>query len=254
MGRLAENLKVPELKLLVLDIETTPNLAYVWGLWDQNVGLNQIAESTEMLCWAAKWVGKRGVSFRSKNDPDMVEEIHRLLSEADCVIHYNGQRFDVPHLNREFLLAGLPPPAPFEQIDLWNTIKRRFKFPSTKLEYVSRALGLSGKVKHEGFELWTGCMEGDPKAWAMMERYNKQDVVLTEELYGVVKPWITKHPTRTLYQGGSHCPICGGKNMVKDGYAYTSVSKYQRWRCEDCGGWFRSGARVGSVSVRQTPL
>ena len=29
-----------EFKCLVLDIETAPNLGYIWGLWDQNIGIN----------------------------------------------------------------------------------------------------------------------------------------------------------------------------------------------------------------------
>jgi chromosome partitioning protein len=33
------------LKVLLLDIETSPNLAHVWGIWQQNVGLSQLLET-----------------------------------------------------------------------------------------------------------------------------------------------------------------------------------------------------------------
>lgn len=244
----------PKIKTLCLDIETSPNLAYVWGLFNQNISLNQLVDSTEVICFAAKWLDKRGITFRSHRDDDMIETVHDLLSEADVVMHYNGRKFDIPHLNREFVLAGLTPPAPYEQIDLWEVVKRRFRFPSTKLEYVSKKLGLAGKVQHEGFELWVKCMAGDPAAWKRMEKYNKQDVVLLEDLYHILQPWIPNHPTRTLYDGGSQCPTCESGNITKQGYARTKVSTYQRWKCENCGSWFRSGHRVGSVSVRQTAL
>jgi DNA polymerase III epsilon subunit-like protein len=84
----------------------------------------------------------------------MLKKIHSLLDECDAVIHYNGTRFDIPTLNKEFLEAGMPPPSPYHQIDLLKTSRKEFRFPSNKLDYVARALGLGQKTKHEGFELW----------------------------------------------------------------------------------------------------
>jgi len=34
------------MQILLLDIETAPNTAHVWGLWNQNVSLNQLMESS----------------------------------------------------------------------------------------------------------------------------------------------------------------------------------------------------------------
>ena len=48
-------------KILLLDIETAPNKVYTWGLWNQNIGLSQIIQEGYLLCWGAKWLGKRGV-------------------------------------------------------------------------------------------------------------------------------------------------------------------------------------------------
>lgn len=162
-------------KILFLDIETRPNLAYVWSLWKQNVGINQIKETGQVISFASKWLGKRKVEFFSdyhNGHVDMVEAAHARLEEADIVVHYNGDRFDIPHLNTEFLKAGLDAPAPFQSIDLLKTMKRRFRFASNKLDHVTQELGQAGKVKHSGFDLWLGCMRNDPKAWALMRRYN----------------------------------------------------------------------------------
>jgi len=52
-------------RILVLDIETSPNLAWVWGMWDQNVGINQLVESQTVLCFAARWLGEKKVHFHS---------------------------------------------------------------------------------------------------------------------------------------------------------------------------------------------
>src|SRR5690606_726331 len=120
-------------------------LVTVWGLWGQNVATNQIIAPGHTLCWAAKWHGEREIMFESveKSKPaTMVKRIHKLLNEADTVVHYNGTKFDMPTLNKEFLLHGLTPPAPSKQIDLLRTAKRRFRLASNKLDFVAQSLGL----------------------------------------------------------------------------------------------------------------
>src|SRR5690348_2588211 len=127
------------MRTLAIDIETSPNLADVWGLWQQNVGLNQLRESSEMLCFAAQFEDEPVQFYSSWDDGQvgMAAAAHRLLDEADAVLHYNGRRFDVPHLNREMLAAGFRPPSPFKQIDLLREVKSTFQFPSYKLAYVA---------------------------------------------------------------------------------------------------------------------
>lgn len=243
-------------KTLLIDIETTPNLAHVWGIWDQNIGLNQLLESTEVFCFAAKWLGQKRVPFYSvQNDGKarMIQAAYDLLDEADVVVHYNGRRFDVPHLNREFMLAGMTPPSPFKQVDLLSEVKRNFKFPSNKLAYVSEAIGLKGKVKHEGHELWTRCMAGDRQAWATMRRYNIQDVQLLEDVYDRLTGWL-RLPTHSLYSGKDHtCPACGSEELERRGFSYTKVSAYQQYRCKDCGRYSKGKKAVRTIEQREVP-
>lgn len=79
----------------------------------------------------------------------MLKQIHALLNEADAVVHYNGAKFDIPTLNKEFILHGLPPPAPYKQIDLLRTARSQFKFPSNKLDYIAQALDLGKRLNIE---------------------------------------------------------------------------------------------------------
>lgn len=231
------------MKILFLDIETAPNVAHVWGLWNQNIGTPQIIAAGYVMCWAAKWLGEDEIIFDSiyKSSPkDMLRRIYSLLDEADAVVHYNGTKFDIPTLNKEFISHGMTPPAPYKQIDLLNVCKNEFRFPSNKLDFVAKQLGLGGKVGHEGHMLWVKCMEKDPKAWQEMEEYNKHDVVLLEKVYGVLLPWIKGHANHALYQEDKQvCPNCGGKHFQRRGFAYTTAYKYPRFRCKDCGTWFR---------------
>lgn len=246
-------------KILTLDIETSPNLAHVWGLWNQNIAINQLVASTEMLSFAAKWYGKPRVMFYSQfhhGHEQMVQAAHDLLSEADIVVHFNGKSFDMPHLRREFLAAGLNPPAPVKEVDLCLVAKKQFRFTSNKLDYITQYLGLSGKIHHSGFDLWRKCMAGDAKAWAEMRRYNMQDVRTTEELYDKLLPWVPNHPHLGLYVADgderNHCQNCGGTDLRLEGYAYTNLGKYQRFQCKNprCGKWGRSKRAVAYVDVR----
>ena len=196
-----------------------------------------------VMCWAAKWLGSQEILFDGlhlSSKKKMLRGIYKLLSEADAVVHYNGSRFDIPTLNKEFILRGWTPPAPYQQIDLLKTARKQFRFPSNKLDYIAKSLGLGGKTKHAGHELWVKCMAGDKDAWATMEEYNKNDVVLLENVYEKLLPWITGHPSHGLYSGDDRCPNCGGKHLVRRGYSYTILSKYQRYKCKTCGAWSRS--------------
>jgi hypothetical protein len=232
------------MKTLILDIETAPNLVHVWGLWNQNVGVPQIIDSGYVMCWAAKWHGDSDIMFSSchkKKPRTMLRGIHSLLDSADAVVHYNGTKFDIPTLNKEFLIHGLTPPAPYKQIDLLKTARGQFKFPSNKLDYVVRALKLGEKIKHRGHELWIKCMQGDDDAWKEMEEYNRNDVFILENLYNALKPWIKDHANLSLYEGDLVCPNCGSRHYQRRGYAYTKTAKYARFQCTDCGNWFRGG-------------
>lgn len=242
------------MKILHLDIETSPNLAHVWGLFKQNVAVNQIKDATDVMCWAAKWHKSKDVIF--DKSADKIKHMWSLLDQADAVVHYNGTDFDIPHLNRQFLNEGLKPPSPFKEIDLLKVVRKRFNFPSNKLEYVSRELGIGQKVKHTGFELWIGCMNGDKKSWAMMESYNRQDVVLLEKLYNKILPWCQGHPNVAMYDDiETHgCTNCGSSNLRREGYYYTPSQMYQRWQCKECGSWMRTRFTELPVERRKSVL
>lgn len=248
------------MKILHIDIETSPNKVYCWGLWDQNISINQIVEAGKTLCWAAKWHGTNKMLFNSlhveKTKGGMIREIHALLEEADAVVHYNGKKFDIPVLNKEFILAGMIPPSTYKEIDLLLVSRDRFKFTSNKLDYVAQSLGLGSKTNHKGMELWKGCMEGDKKSWQIMEKYNKQDVNLLEKLYVKVLPWIKQHPNHGLYASFTRpvCKNCGSAAVKKNGFEYSLVGKYQRYRCTDCWTPLRSSVLLNSAEERKRLL
>lgn len=228
-------------------------MAYVWGIFKENIPLDRLVSSGYVLCWAAKWLGKEELYFSSVHQTSrkrMLRGIHKLLEEADAVIHYNGSQFDIPTLNKEFLLHGMLPPASYRQIDLLRTARSQFKFTSNKLDYVAKILKVGEKVKHRGFDLWIKCMADDPEAWKEMEAYNLQDVVVLEGVYHKLLPWIKNHPNHGVVDGKEQvCPNCGGHHLQKRGHALTASGKYQRFQCTECGTWSRSKK---NEAVKQT--
>lgn len=169
----------------------------------------------------------------------MVKGIHRLIEQADMVVHYHGTSFDIPTLNKEYLLHRLPPPSPVKELDLLKVVRGKFRFPSNKLDYVAQRLGLGKKYDHEGHTLWIKCMNKDPLAWAEMEKYNRHDVVLLESLYNVLKPWMKGHLSHSVFTQTAVCPNCGHAGHTCRGYAYTATGQYQRYQCKECKTWYR---------------
>lgn len=237
-----------------MDIETSPNTAHVWGLWNQNVSINQLLESSYTLCWAAKWADDDVVMYDSiyqSTPKQMIRRIHNLLELADVVVHYHGTHFDIPTLNKEFILFNLPPPSPYQQVDLLKTVRKRFRFASNKLGYVAERLKLGKKYDHEGHTLWIRCMDNDANAWQEMEKYNRHDVILLEKLYYKLLPWIKSHPNRSVYEGTANCPTCGSFSFQKRGFAITQAGKYQRYQCKTCHTWFRSTQRIKTLQTNK---
>lgn len=241
-----------ESKILCIDLETAPSIVYAWGLFDQNISLDQIVQEGYILSWSAKWLGKPKVMFDSvqkhplfkkdpTNDYHIAVSAHALMSEASIICAHNGDNFDIKLLNTSFIKHGLTPVPPYKTIDTLKVAKNHFRFLSNKLDFISKRLGVGQKVKHEGFPLWVKCMQGDKEAWKRMEKYNKQDVLILEKVYLKLRPFMKRHPNVALYDMNEtlRCEVCGSTHLNREGYAYLSSGKYHRYSCKSCGHWGR---------------
>ncbi len=232
-------------KILLFDLETAPSLGWVWEKYETNV-LDFKAE-WYLLCFAAKWLDGNKVfahalpdfkSYKpgSEDDKALVKELWNLFDEADILIAHNGDHFDIRKANARFAYYKLPPPSPYKTIDTLKVARRYFNFTSNKLDDLGNHLGYGRKLAHTGFHLWKGCMRGDKKSWKHMVDYNKRDVVLLEQIYQHLKPWIQNHPNVALLADKEGCPACGGK-LQKRGLGINKTTKYQRYQCISCGAW-----------------
>lgn len=247
-------------KVLILDIETAPISAYVWGIWQQNVGTHQIQSDWFCLTWAAKWLFEDKVysgklkpkEATTQDDKRIIQGIWALVNEADIVIAHNGAKFDMPKLNSRFILNDLQPPLPYQIIDTLLHIRRQFGFSSNKLDYVNKLLNLERK-KETNFELWARCMKGNADALSEMEAYNIQDVRILEETYLQIRAWIKPHPNMGLFildETANRCPNCGSDKLLEQGKCYnTSANIYELMRCDNCSAVSRK--RLGNANIKQ---
>lgn len=226
-------------KILVIDIEWSPALAYVWRMWKENISPDQLIDHGGMLCFCAHWLGEKEYQFYSQWDDGrdgMAKAALDLLTEADAVVTYNGVKYDIPKITGEIVLAGLNPPPKVAQIDLLKTVKK-FGFNMNRLAYIGPLLGLGAKEKHEGFMLWREVLEGKASAQAKMKKYCIRDVKLTVKLYHKIKPFIQDHP---VFKHGDGCPVCNSTKTQKRGPRVTRFYRIQRNQCTSCGHWFET--------------
>lgn len=225
-------------KILILDIETRPAQAYVWRAYgEQNIGVEQIIDAGGIICVGAKWLGSKETFLFSEWEHgklEMLGHVYDMLSEADAVITYNGDKFDLPKLKGEFLLAGFDMPPPVTSIDVVKAV-RKLGFFVNRLAFIGPFLGVGAKVKHEGFDLWVKVMDGNQAAQNKMARYCKQDVKLLEKLYKKILPFINNHPH--LGNEKRECGACGSNHVQNRGFRRTKYFKIQRVQCQDCGSW-----------------
>jgi hypothetical protein len=253
--------------IATVDIETSPYHVYTWGLWQQNVGLEQITDDRTILSVGYKPLGK-AFEFRStggrgadrvRDDRALCEWLAEKLDSTDIVVAQNGDDFDVRIINARLIQHGIPPYSPIRTVDTKKVASKVGSFASNKLEWLDRVVNKGkGKDKHSEFTgqaLWNECLKDNPRAWAVMEKYNKQDVLKTEQLYLRLLPWIQHHPNVSVYTGKKEsCPNCGSTKLEKRGVQYTQASAYQQYKCLNCGKWPRGKTMLSNLAERKGRL
>lgn len=239
-------------KILYYDIETAPNMSYVWGHYDQNV----IAHEREwyILCVSWRWEHENKThcaaltdwpgAYKSdpENDYHVVRTLHELLNEADIIVAHNGDKFDKRKANTRFIHHGLGPTSPVLAIDTLKVARKYFYFNSNKLDDLGQFLGIGRKVSTGGWETWAGCMRGEAAAWKRMIRYAKRDVVLLRKVYMAMRAWDESHPNLNMYDELDGCPTCRAPRsaLQKRGPKRTKTMAYQLYYCTKCGAWPKS--------------
>lgn len=235
------------MKILLWDIETWPLETTTWTLFPKGpLDHKQLKRDFGIICVAWKWLGQskvHAVAVDPKdpfNDLEVVKKIHEVIAEADVIVAHNGDDFDHKKLNTRIIYHGLPPLPPIKTIDTLKVARKHFGFSSNRLDYLGKYLGVGRKIPTH-YDLWLEIMEGNATALKYMVKYNKQDVLLLEDVYLKLRPFMQQHPNRNLTSRHAPvCPVCGSKDVTKQGFKHSRTATKQQYQCraEGCRAWF----------------
>ena len=217
----AENYQV---KRLFYDIETGYYKAPVWGCFDQHIRPELLEGEKKIICISYKWQYEDKVHTLkwddNQSDYNLVKKFIKILGQADEVCGHNGDRFDMKTIRARAIQLGLLMYPKYRSVDTLKKARAFFKFPSNKLDYLGRIFEVGKKLEHSGFDLWQRCQEGATKkirqdALKEMVAYCEQDVLLLEDVYNVMMPYIDHNTNYAVLKGGEkwQCPECGGKDV-----------------------------------------
>ena len=254
-----------KIKALVWDIETSPLLTWVWGLYAAKNGIphQNIVADQMILCGAWKWLGQKTVHTvavdpkevqeyilrvaqgkkAKRPDRHVVEALRAAVMEADFIIAHNGDKFDLKKLNARVIEQGLPSMPQLQTVDTLKEIRKVAAFTSNRLDYLSSTLlADGGKIKTD-MSLWTRIMFGERKAMREMLAYNRRDVTELERVYLKLRPHMRTHPNvnvaNPIAKQTLMCPTCSSGRVQRRGIHKTKTMTYDRYCCQNCGSWSR---------------
>lgn len=234
-------------RVLLFDIESSPNLGYAYGKWQTN--LIKIMQYSHIMSFSWKWLGDKKVQHKSVVDivyPDgqtageaLIRKLHDLFEEADVVIAHNAYGFDIKVANAAFMQYNLAPPSPYKVVDTLRVARSQFKFPGgNSLNELGKFMGVGTKSETGVGDLWFKCLQGDLASWRKLKVYNDQDVVVLEGIYNKMLPYIKNHPNvGDILQRDGVCPKCGSASLQRRGFNNRRNGKTQRYQCNECHGW-----------------
>ena len=230
-------------KRLFFDCETSPNVGLFWTAgYKQNISYENIIKEREIICICYKWEGAAKVYSLQwdckQSDKKMLTEFIQVANEADEMVGHNGDKFDLAWIRTRCLFHNIPMFPTYQTIDTLKQARSKFKFNSNRLDYISKYLGLKGKI-HTGYDLWKNIvLHKDKKCLAKMIDYCKHDVVLLEKIFKRLSPHIVGKMHHGMLNGGkkNSCPECGSYNMIIAKTRITAAGyKKHQLQCNDCG-------------------
>lgn len=242
-GEEKKNLNMPIIG--VMDIELLPAIVYTWGLFDQNISINQIISDSCMLSWAGKILNSSEIysdiltpkEAKARDTKRITLSAFEFMKNCQILIGHNYRSYDSKILNNNFLIYAKP--LKYQIIDTLEIAKSSFRYTSNKLAFINKKLGIREKIENEGFPLWEGCSNGDKASLDTMLEYNKGDVFANEELYYRLRPFMNNHPNLAKYNTieTEQCPVCLSEDLSQEGVYHTS--QYESLRCNSCGSLSR---------------
>jgi DNA polymerase elongation subunit (family B) len=228
-------------KRLFFDIETSYHTCRVWrtGKIDW-LSPEMIINHKQIICISYKWQGEDEVHTLdwSIGEKEMLKKFIKVLEQADEIIGHNGDRFDIKELRTRCINYGLLMFPTYRTLDTLKKAREYFNFASNKLDYIGKYLNVGRKMEHEGLQMWIDVVENkDKNALERMKSYCQGDVILLEDVYTALSPYITHNNNFAVLRGGEkwECPECASDD-VQMHHTYTTAMGIVRrnMKCNHC--------------------
>jgi uncharacterized protein YprB with RNaseH-like and TPR domain len=107
-------------------------------------------------------------------------------------VTWNGKLFDVPVLNGRLIFHGLEPLPPTMHIDLmYKATGSSVRIGRRSLQSVSEYFGVPNRKTPLSVRIWDKAMAGDKLAYDLIAEHCDADVLVTRDVFAVLKPQIT---------------------------------------------------------------
>ena len=207
--------KDKKIKRLFFDIETSPVFGWFWRTGKQYVNYQQVLQDKRIICISYKWQYEDEVhtlKWNKGNDKKLLKKFIKILGEADEIVAHNGDRYDIKEIRTRAIQEGELMFPKYRTFDTLKKARKYFNFHSNKLDYLGEVLDVGRKLDHEGIKLWLAVCDGDEFALKKMIEYCEQDVILLEDVFHVLSPYIDHNTNHAVQEGGYSdkwkCPNC----------------------------------------------
>ena len=143
---------------------------------------------------------------KNQNDKQMLKKFVKVLGSADEIIGHNINKFDMKEFRTRCIKQGVLMFPNYRTLDTLTKSRSHFRFASNKLDYLGEFLGVGRKQDTGGYGLWVDVIiKKHKKALKKMVDYCKQDVILTEDVFAALMPYInvnTNHAVQNALTSG----------------------------------------------------
>ena len=205
---------------------------------------NDIVGEKKIICISYKWQHDDTVHTLDwrMGEKKMIKEFIKVLEQAGEIVGHNCDRFDVKELRTRAIYHGVLMFPNYRTLDTLKKSRAYFNFASHKLDYVAQFLNVGRKLDHEGFGLWERVVAGDEEALEDMIKYCENDVIILEDAFAVLSPFINHNNNFAVLTGGDKwdCPECASKDVEMFRTYTTPMGVIRReMKCNNCKKQYR---------------
>ena len=248
-------------RVVTLDIERIPGRVRTWhrgftiegDVWDLNalkditrrrIHADDMIEWPRTICAAWKWYDAESVEFAAEwqvgGYDGFMRAVWEVFDRADLIIGHNADRFDARHLMGGWAEMGLPAPSPYKVIDTLKIARGTFAYESNTLDALNKRLGIDAKTDKYDVKIARAAVNGDKDAQAVLESYNRGDIVASEALFDRLRPYARNIPHLGMWTDDEMaCPSCGSTMTATGKTVHANVQRYEHLTCPNCGAHAR---------------